>query len=117
MSDSVTDRELELYLDEDLSLEDMAKIERALRDVADLRDRLASVHARRDGGSPSLAAIWRRHRLTCPSREQLGSYLLGTLEAEHAGFIRFHIEVSGCRACRANWLDLSQRQAEAPETV
>jgi hypothetical protein len=110
-----TDTELEAYLDEALPSEDMARIEAALRDSEELARRLAAVHVRRDGGSHSLGDIWRRHRLTCPTRNELGSFLLGVLPPAQAAYIRFHVEEAGCRLCQANYDDLNRQQAEAAE--
>jgi hypothetical protein len=112
-----TDPELEAYLDEALPSEDMARIEAALRDSEELGRRLAAIHVRRDGGSHSLGDIWRRHRLTCPTRNELGSYLLGVLPPAQAAYIRFHVEEAGCRLCQANYDDLSRQQAEAAEAA
>ena len=111
-----TDTELEAYLDEALPGEAMARIEAALRDSEELARRLGSLHVRRDGGSHSLGDIWRRHRLTCPTRNELGSYLLGVLPPAQAAYIRFHVEEAGCRLCQANHEDLNRQQAEAAET-
>jgi hypothetical protein len=65
----------------------------------------------------SLGAIWRRHRLSCPPREQLGSFLLGVLDADHADYIRFHIETIGCRVCQASLADLEEQQTAASKVV
>jgi hypothetical protein len=110
-----TDTELEAYLDEALPGEAMARIEAAVRQSEELARRLAGIHLRRDGGSHSLGDIWRRHRLTCPTRNELGSYLLGVLPAPQAAYVRFHVEEAGCRVCRANYDDLNRQQAEAAE--
>jgi hypothetical protein len=104
--------DLEAYLDEALPVETMAQIERALRDDAKLVERLAAVNGRRDAGVHTVGEIWRRHRLSCPTREQLGSLLLGVLEEDLAGHIRFHLEVSNCRTCLANLDDLKNRQTD-----
>ena len=95
----------------------MARIEKAARGDPDLVRQLASIHARRDAGVYSLGEIWRQRRLSCPSREQLGSYLSGTLEKEHARYVAFHVEVVGCRYCQANLADLQSQQAGAEETA
>ena len=105
--------DLEAYLDEALPPEEMAAIEKAARDDRGLAGRLASIHARRSAGVHSLGEIWRQHRLSCPTREQLGSFLLGALPEAAAGFVRFHVETSGCRYCRANLADLQSQQAES----
>ncbi len=112
-----TQSELEAYLDESLPAEEMARIEKALREAPHLAGQLTAINARRDAGLHSLGEIWRRHRLSCPGREQLGSYLLGTLSAATAAYIEFHVQVAGCRCCQANLTDLEAQQAEAEEVV
>jgi hypothetical protein len=104
--------DLEAYLDEALPPEEMARIEKATRDDKGLVRQLASIHARRNAGMHSLGEIWRQHRLSCPSREELGSYLLGTLTEEHAEYLTFHLQVVGCRYCQANLADLQSQQAD-----
>ena len=74
--------------------------------------RLATVNGRRNSGVHTVGEIWRRHRLSCPTREQLGSFLLGVLEDDHADYLKYHIESIGCRICQANLEDLRQQQAE-----
>jgi hypothetical protein len=109
--------ELEAFLDEALSAEEMAEIERTLRRHPELLRQLASINSRRDAGVHTLGEIWRRHRGSCPTREQLGSYLLRVLEKEAADYIAFHLEKVGCRYCRANLDDMKRHQDEADETV
>ncbi|TWT36726.1 hypothetical protein KOR34_16660 [Posidoniimonas corsicana] len=108
-----TPTELEAYLDEALPPEQMGVIEQALRDDPALADELKQINARRDAGVHSLGAVWRRRRLTCPSREQLGSYVLGVLGRGHAEYVRFHLETVGCRLCSASLQDLTERQNAA----
>jgi len=115
MSHSIRQPDLDAFLDEALPPDEMARIEQALRDDPQLAETLAGVVARRDAGVHTLGAIWRRHRLSCPTREQLGSYLLGALDKAEADYIAFHIEQIGCRPCRANLADLERQQQEAPE--
>jgi len=110
VSQRVANSELEAYLDEALPVEEMARLEQALRGDAALRTRLTELLGRRDAGVHSLGAIWRRHRLSCPTREQLGSYLLGAMEAAEADYIAFHLDVVGCRYCQANLEDLKSHQ-------
>lgn len=117
MAQALSQSDLEAYLDEALPVEVMASIERALRADSRLVQQLASINARRDAGVHSLGEIWRRHRLSCPSREQLGSFLLGVLEEGPAGFVKFHLEVSSCRTCQANFDDLKNRQTDPPAAV
>ena len=115
MTYSIAD--LSAYLDEALPAETMAAIEDALRHDPKLCNELAQIIARRDSGVHSLGDIWRRHRLTCPSREQLGSFLLGILEADESAYIKFHIDTIGCRCCQANLADLKAQQAEAAQAA
>ena len=114
MAETPTPAEIEAFLDEALPPERMSAIEQALRDGdAELQAMLADVNGRRDAGIHSLGAIWRRKRLTCPSREQLGSYLLGVLPDAEMDYIRFHLEEVRCRCCLANLADLQAKQSSA----
>lgn len=103
---------LKAYLAESLAPEAMARVEKALRDSSELRAQLEDVRQNRgDLGLHSLGAIWARARLTCATRQQLGSYLLDALDPDHADYLKFHIEVVACPFCAANLADL-QRKAE-----
>jgi hypothetical protein len=112
MASTFSQSDLEAFLDEALPAEEMARIEKALRKDPALARRLAAINGLRDAGIHSVGAIWRRHRLSCPTREQLGSYLLGILPQEVAAYVRFHLELVGCRFCQANRNDLDRQQAE-----
>ena len=109
-----TDAELLAYLDEALDPPGMAAIEQHLRASSELRERTAQLVRRRDQGEHSVGEVWRRGRLSCPNRRQLGSYLLGTLEPELSDYVDFHLQVVGCRYCDANLQDLRQTQ-DAPQ--
>lgn len=113
MSDAFRETDLEAYLDEALPSEEMSRIESALRGNSDLARRLVAINARRDAGAHSLGDVWRRHRISCADRSELGSYLLGVLDDAQAGYIKFHLEQIGCRICRANLEDLKNQQQEA----
>lgn len=117
MARRLSEAELEAYLDEALPAETMAEIERALRKDAKLVERLAGINGRRDAGMHTVGEIWRRHRLSCPTREQLGSFLLRAMAADEAAFVRFHLEVSGCRTCQANLDDLKNRRSDERAAV
>ncbi len=112
MSEPFSDIELEAYLDEALTGDVLAKIEDAVRHDPALARRLAAVNARRDAGVHSLGEIWRRQRLTCLGRSELGSYLLGVLPADRQDYVTFHLEKVLCRYCLANLDDLRRQQAE-----
>jgi hypothetical protein len=109
--------DLEAYLDDALPLEEMARIEKAMREQPTLAKQLAEVQQRRDAGLHSLGDIWRRHRLSCPSREQLGDLLSGKLSADQSDYARFHVEVIGCYYCQANLADLRRQSTEATDAV
>ena len=111
MSD-VTREQLHAYLDDALSEAESAQIERALRESEVLQGRLRLVMQERDRGEHSLGTIWRRQRLSCPTREQLGSFLLEVLDDEKADYVRFHLETVGCPFCVANLADLKALQQE-----
>jgi len=109
--------ELEAFLDESLPVEQMTAIEEALRSNDEMQKRLTAINGRRDAGVHSLGEIWRRHRLSCPSREQLGSFLLGVLPREAADYVKFHLEKVECRYCAASLGDLKAKQSAADADV
>ncbi|MCX7420118.1 MAG: hypothetical protein NT013_11345 [Planctomycetia bacterium] len=103
------------YLAEQLPSERMATIEQSLRDSEPLRRVLAALARERDQGGFTVGEVWRRERLSCPTRSQLGSFLLGALDEGPQEYVRFHLETVGCRVCGANLEDLQQATAAAPE--
>ncbi len=113
MPKAIRQSDLEAYLDEALPPEEMARIELALRKDPELIRQLSAINGRRDAGVHSLGEIWRRHHLSCPSRDQWGSYLLGALPEDVEDYFVFHLETIGCRPCRANLADLQKQEAEA----
>lgn len=113
MSSGFSNTELEAFLDESLPAEQMTAIEDAVRHSEELQKKLIAINGRRDAGVHSLGEIWRRHRLSCPTREQLGSYLLGVLPHNVAAYTKFHLETIGCRCCNASLDDLRAQQSAA----
>jgi hypothetical protein len=112
-----SDADLRAYLDEALPVAKMTAIEAALRESAELRARAAEIRDVRDEQGHSLGEIWRRERLSCPTRHQLGAYLLGALEPDYAQYVVFHLETIGCRYCAANLDDLrSCQSSDAAQT-
>lgn len=114
MTISFTDQQLQAYLDESLATPLMAQIEQTLRVDASLRERLVVVANTREAGVHALGEIWRRNRLSCSSRQELGSFLLGAMDPSQSDYIRFHIETIQCRYCLANLADLKQQTTESP---
>jgi hypothetical protein len=117
MSESFSESELEAYLDEGLTPDEMARVEAALRADSALLEQLARINRRRDQGMHTLGAIWRRHRISCPARELLGSFLLGVLDPEEAEYVEFHVTEIGCRVCQANLEDLRKRQQQSTDDL
>jgi hypothetical protein len=113
MHKEFSNSELEAFLDESLPCERMAAIEDALRHDGELQRQLTAINGRRDAGVHSLGDIWRRHRLSCPTREQLGSYLLGVLPREATDYVKFHVETVQCRYCESSIADLKSQQSAA----
>src|SRR6516165_10404639 len=110
----IDDVMLREYLLDALAPEVSARVEKALRDSAELRARLEDVRQNRaDGQLHTLGAIWHRTRLTCPSRQQLGSFLLDALDPELASYLTFHLEVVECPFCKANLDDLKAQSQTA----
>ena len=101
-----TDAELAAFLDEALQPQRCAELEQQLRTDESLRGRLVEVRGRETAGLHTIGGIWRRSRLSCPDRSALGAFLLGTLDAEHANYIQYHLDEVGCRYCQANLEDL-----------
>jgi len=114
-AEHITDLELEAYLDEALPASRTAEIEEVLTAEPRLSGRISQLNAQRDAGIHTLGEIWRRRRLTCPTRQQWGSYLLGVLPDAMAEYCKFHVESAGCRICLANLQDLRTQQSEAAE--
>ncbi len=104
---------LESYLDDALGDAQTAQVETALRQSEPLRQELRRLIQERDRGEHSVGAVWRRERLTCLSRSQLGSYLLGVLESDVSNYIEFHLDTVGCAFCQANLADLKSQQQDA----
>ena len=111
----ISREQLHAYLDDALSEAETAKVEQALRDNEPLRRQLQQVMQERDRGEHSLGAVWRRDRLTCPTRETLGSYLLQVLDDKEQDYLDFHLRTIACPYCVANLADLeSQKKEPAP---
>jgi hypothetical protein len=108
----ISREQLDGYLDDSLSDADTAKVEQALRESESLRKTLRLLMQERDRGEHSVGAIWSRERLTCPSREQLGSYLLKALDSGYQDYVDFHLHMIGCAFCLANLADLQSLHKE-----
>jgi hypothetical protein len=113
----ITREILASYIDDALDERLTAEVEQQLRGSEALRQQLRLVMQEQDRGEHSVGAIWRRHRLSCPQREQLGSFLLGVLDDDEREFIEFHLRTIGCAYCQANLTDLKNQQKEPASQV
>jgi hypothetical protein len=102
----ITRQMLRDYLHDALPDAELAAVEKALRESAKLRALYTEVVEQEDRGEHTVGAIWRRERVSCLSREQLGGYLLGAGDAELLDYIDFHLKTIGCPYCQANLDDL-----------
>ncbi len=94
------------YMNDALPDTELASVEKALRESADLRALYREVVEQQDRGEHTVGAIWRRERVSCPSRDQLGGFLLGAGDPELLEYVEFHLKTIGCAYCQANLDDL-----------
>ena len=106
--------ELLAFLDEQLPVERASTLEVLLRDSSDMRQRLAVLMRRRDQGGHTVGEIWRRDRLSCPTRATLGSHLLGVLAESLNQYVEFHLETIGCRLCNAVIIEMEESRQPQP---
>jgi hypothetical protein len=104
----ITRQMLRDYLHDALPDAELAAVEKALRESAALRARYQEVVEQEDRGEHTVGAIWRRERISCVSRDQLGGYLLGAGDPERIEYIEFHLKVIGCPFCQANLDDMKK---------
>ncbi len=104
----ITRQMLRDYLHDALPDGELATVEKALRESPKLRAQYREVVEQEDRGEHTVGAIWRRERVSCVSREQLGSYLLGAGDQELLEYIEFHLKTIGCPFCQANFDDLKR---------
>jgi len=112
-----SDSQLRAFLDETLPPSQMTEVEASLRDNPELHHRLAELRGQQDAGMHSIGAIWRRHRISCPDRGELGQYLLGVMDPDAEDYVRFHVERVGCRYCSANIADLERERSESAQQI
>jgi hypothetical protein len=104
----ITRQMLRDYLHDALPDPELVAVEKALRESAKLRALYKEVVEQEDRGEHTVGAIWRRERISCVSREQLGGYLLGAGDPELLDYIAFHLTTIGCPFCQANLDDLKK---------
>jgi len=62
-----------------------------------------------------LTDLWEYYRFSCPKRNTIGAYMLGTLEPDWHQYVEFHLNTLGCRFCRANLDDLQNQSRETQQ--
>lgn len=115
MPDRVTREMIRDYLNDALPDAELALVEKTVRDSAELQELARSVREELDRGEHSVGAVWRRDRISCPTREQIGGFVLQALDPDLLDYIEFHLKVIGCPYCQANLDDLAKKQAETEE--
>ena len=106
------------FLRETLSPERMAFVERAARNDSTVTDLIASEREAMQRGDHSLGAMWQEHQLSCPTREQLGGFLIEAGDPDYHEYVSFHLEVIECGICQANVEDLkSQTSAKKAKSA
>jgi len=113
---TLTHDRIKQYLDDLLPAEEAAEVERLIRASAAERAKVEAIRHQREEHLHTLRAIWRRHRLGCPSREVLGSYHLGALSAKWRDYVTFHLDVADCPYCQASLADLDRQRQESDQT-
>jgi len=108
MEHEYSDEELLAYLEDSLPTEALADLEILLRtpDQTSLQNRLQNLINARDAGTHTIGEIWKRHHVSCPTREDLGRYILQAMSDAESKFIQLHIEVTLCEVCQSNLDDL-----------
>ncbi len=104
----ITRQMLRDYLHDALPDAELVEVEKALRASPKLRALYQEVIEQEDRGEHTVGAIWRRERVSCPTREQLGGFLLGAGDPELLEYIHFHLSLIGCPYCQANLDDLKK---------
>ncbi len=94
------------FLREALPADRMAAIERAARTDSAVMALIVEEREALNRGDHSLGAIWQEHQISCPSREQLGGYLISAGEPDFHEYVHFHLTVIECAICQANLDDL-----------
>jgi RNA polymerase sigma factor (sigma-70 family) len=62
-----------------------------------------------------LTDLWETYRFSCPKRNTIGAYMLGTLDPDWHQYVEFHLNTLGCRFCRANLDDLQNQSRETQQ--
>ena len=85
-----------------------------------VRDHVERAKSAFDGGAAAmesmLTEVWEASRPSCPKRNTIGAFLLGTLDDAWREYVDFHLNILGCNFCRANFEDLKEQTKEDQST-
>jgi hypothetical protein len=109
---AITRSVIESYLHDALPPEQAATVEKAIREQPSLLALVSQVRRESDFGEHSVGAIWKRERLSCPTREKLAMLLDDVLDDDYAEYVKSHIKVVGCHVCQSVLDDLHHLRAE-----
>lgn len=112
---AITRQTLRDYLNDALPDAETAAVEKALRDKPEIVALFHEVRQEADASGHTLGGVWRRERISCPTRDQLGAYLLEALDPDQLDYVKFHLTSVGCAFCQANLDDLEKLNAEPAE--
>jgi hypothetical protein len=111
----ITKATLREYLNDTLPEVEAIVVEKALRDQPAIQALFHQVRQEDDRGEHTVSAIWRRERISCPSREDMRAFLMQAMDQEKIDYIEFHLKTVNCVYCMANLEDLRKMQQEASE--
>jgi hypothetical protein len=80
-----------------------------------IRPEVGAVNAEAEIPDSLLTDLWEYYRFSCPKRNTIGAYMLGTLEPDWHKYVEFHLKVLGCRFCQANLDDLQSQSQETQQ--
>jgi len=115
VSKEFSDAELDCYIEEMLDADRASELELQLRDDEKLLKRLTEINALRSNGKHTLGGIWRQNQIGVPSHDEMGSFLLGVLDDQHAEYIQFRVDVLKCPFTIAMKTDLENQQSESED--
>jgi hypothetical protein len=99
------------FLREALPPDKMAAVERAARSDSKIANLIAAERELMSRGDHSLGSMWQEHQLSCPTREQLGGFLMEAGDPDYLEYVSFHVTVIECGFCQANLEDLKSQAA------
>jgi RNA polymerase sigma-70 factor (ECF subfamily) len=85
---------------------------RCIRQIQELLPSKAGVDLSDADTEGLIAQVWQEYRPSCPKRNTIGAFHLGTLELEWKDYIDFHLHTLGCQFCLANLKDIEEQNKQ-----